>query len=837
MKRKRGKHCLITVCGLGFILGSPSSYAQPALEEVIVTATLRAESLQNVPMSVSAVSGQKMFESGITKIEDLQAFVPNFTMSEAQIGTNIFIRGIGSGINQGFDQSVGMYFDGISYGRAQLSRAPFLDLARVEVLRGPQNILFGKNSIAGALSLHSARPTQEFEGQVSGTYEPDHGETIVDLMLSGPLTDTLGARLAVRQRDIDGYIDNLTLGRDEPEHDETTVRLILDWAANENVQAMLKLEVGEFDVTGRQIEIINDQPSTSDNAAFSGRTFGQILDRTQIGVGPVSIVDIDEDSSVLNTTQDGKRSANGDFSNNDTYNVTLNVDYQLGEHTLTFITGYMAYEFDEICDCDLTGAELFKVSLKEEYQQFSQEFRWVSPVGNTLEFIGGAFLQHSELDFFDSILVTSDVLPQLVNAGDLTATPPGSLGDAPSENGDVSGGFGVLGFSGVGDAGDHLRGLSSPRNFTTDSDLFSAFLQVTWNLSDRLRATFGGRYSFESKDGKRSLAFINDGSAVADGNDPRELDTVVAKNFSAEAHNLKGDRSESNFAPSVTVQYDWTDDAMVYATASQGFKSGGFDARSNASPEANDPAPHNPGFNEPLIGSFEFEEEEARSLEIGAKTAWLNGAAELNIAAFFTQYDDLQVSIFDGTLGFNVGNAGEAETMGVELDGRVALNQHLMLTGSLAFLDFEFTDFENGQCFQGQADPEGDGLCDYEGKTNQYVADYSGNLALAYTRPFGRSLEFRGSLDVNFTDDYNPTQNLDPSQEQDAYYVVNLRLALADVGAGWEVALIGKNLGDEDIVTFANDVPLANSVFGSIGHSGFVARERNVALQASYRWF
>ncbi|MGB1907368.1 MAG: TonB-dependent receptor plug domain-containing protein, partial [Spongiibacter sp.] len=127
-------------------VAASQSIAAPMLEEVVVTATVRATSLMDVPVSVNAVSGDKMAEAGIGKVEDLQAYVPNLTMSETGIGTNIYIRGIGSGINPGFEQSVGMYFDGISYGRAQLTRAPFLDLARVEVLRGPQNILFGKNS-------------------------------------------------------------------------------------------------------------------------------------------------------------------------------------------------------------------------------------------------------------------------------------------------------------------------------------------------------------------------------------------------------------------------------------------------------------------------------------------------------------------------------------------------------------------------------------------------------------------------------------------------------------------------------------------------------------------
>jgi outer membrane receptor protein involved in Fe transport len=185
------------------------------LEEVIVTAQKREQSLQDVPISVNAVTGAKMAEAGINNLEDMTAYVPNLTMNQTGIGTNISIRGISSGINQGFEQSVGQYVDGIYYGRAQLARAPFMDLERVEVLRGPQSILFGKNSIAGAISMITAKPTEEFEGSLTALYEPDHGEQDVRLVLSGPLADNLYGRIAIMDRTIDGYYDNKTLDDEE----------------------------------------------------------------------------------------------------------------------------------------------------------------------------------------------------------------------------------------------------------------------------------------------------------------------------------------------------------------------------------------------------------------------------------------------------------------------------------------------------------------------------------------------------------------------------------------------------------------------------------------------
>ena len=201
---------------LSLAIAVPAGIAHSVvLDEIIVTAQQRAESLQDVPVSVAAVTAEKIFDAGVVDLQGLSEYVPNFTINETGISTTISIRGISSGINPGFEQSVGMYNDGLFYGRGQLARIPMIDMERVEVLRGPQGILFGKNSIAGAVSQITAKPTDEFEGSVTALYEPDHGEEDLRLVLSGPLTDNLSGRLAVLTRDLDGYIKNTFTGEDE----------------------------------------------------------------------------------------------------------------------------------------------------------------------------------------------------------------------------------------------------------------------------------------------------------------------------------------------------------------------------------------------------------------------------------------------------------------------------------------------------------------------------------------------------------------------------------------------------------------------------------------------
>ena len=775
------------------LLSTGAGAQQPVLEEVLVTATKRVESLQDVPISVNTLSGERMMEAGIDRVEDLAPYVPNLSMAENGIGTAIYIRGIGSGINAGFEQSAGMYSDGIYYGRARLSRAPFLDLARVEVLRGPQPILFGKNSIASAINMITAKPTDEFEATLSALYEPSAEEMEGTAIISGPLGDSVSGRLAVRYREIGGFMENIYLGDDEADREESTIRGSLRWQPNDRLDMTLKAEIGSFDVKGRNMEIITDNPSV--NPAFGGLNLSEI--QTFVFGQP---------EAGLNTRQDYKRTSNGDESNNDTENFTLTIDYDLGEHTLTSVTGYVHYEYDENCDCDFSSASVLDVPLEEEYDQFSQEFRLTSPGGEKFDYIAGVFFQTSELD-----------------SGDIIGVPADSI-LVPAVNQRVPGGGDAIAFTGA------------TRTFSQDSDLWAVFAELTWNVTDNLRLIAGGRYTVEDKEGSRTLELLNlDGTPITDPVQGATATVVFGQLFNVQVtdHDLKGKRDEDNFTPQLTAQYDLSDNTMVYATASTGFKSGGYDARGNVVPDSTSPF-----VRDPSKGSFEYEDEEATSFEIGSKSRFADGAAELNAALFFTTYDDLQVSIFDGTLGFLVDNAAEAEILGVELDGRLAVTDSLTLSGSMAYTDFEWKDFENGQCNFGEVQAglcSAEGTISYEGRTNQYVADWTGTLTGDYRVPLGSTLEARATVDLIYSDEYFPSQNLDPTTVQDSYWKVNARLALSSADGKWEVALLGRNLTDEDVVTYSNPVPLSTT-FGVLSHFGTVERDRNVAIQATYNF-
>jgi outer membrane receptor protein involved in Fe transport len=234
------------------------------------------------------------------------------------------------------------------------------------------------------------------------------------------------------------------------------------------------------------------------------------------------------------------------------------------------------------------------------------------------------------------------------------------------------------------------------------------------------------------------------------------------------------------------------------------------------------------------IGSFEFEEEDATSFEFGGKLR-IGGSFELNAAIYLTEFENLQVSTFDGVLGFNVRNAGEAEIKGLEIDMRWQATESLLLSTAIAYTDFEFLDYI-GQCFPGQAPDAPDGLnCSYQGKTNEFVAPWVISAGADYRRPIGNSLMFRVGLDVYYTDQYFVAPTLDPKQMQQAYYKVNGRIGIGSQSNSWDVAIIGKNMLDEDVLPYGNVTPLASS-FGAFSSWRFVEPGSTFALQGTLRF-
>ena len=386
---------------------------------------------------------------------------------------------------------------------------------------------------------------------------------------------------------------------------------------------------------------------------------------------------------------------------------------------------------------------------------------------------------------------------------------------------------------------------------TVDSDVISAFLQFNFNLSDAFTLQVGGRVTQDERDGFRNLTIVKDDGSPLPATQFGApvvwagLLDITSSNLSSPLYGptgaflvstlgalpVEGSRDETKVSPEVKFIWDASDNTMLYESWSEGFKSGSYDFRAN-----------NKGLAPDMPSSFEFDDEEASNIELGGKFVLAGGAFELNIAAFFTEFDNLQISIFDGGLGFNVGNAASADINGLELDIRWAMTDYTTVTGGLAFTDFEFTDFENGQCYFGKApdsDLNGDGTlthCSYTGNSNQMVSDTQFNLTFDNKRPFGNGLEFSTMFNLFFTSKYDASATFDPALVQGKYSLVNLRLAVGSDTGKWQVALLGKNIFDQRVLSFGGDTPLSGSTFAAKSNYAFYGQGRAIIGQAMFRF-
>lgn len=836
-------------------VGAMSSAASAqVLEEVVVTATKRAESLQDVPISMLAVDGESIREAAITKMEDLTNSLPAVTVVPNPIGNFIFIRGIGSSTNQGIEQSVSMFHDGIYMGRHQLSRAPFMDLERVEVLRGPQSILFGKNTIGGAMSVISAKPSDEFEGLVS-YLAGDYGEQEYNVVLSGPISDTFRARLAARGYQTDGYMfnelgrnDDGSLGRDETQRDDQSIRLTLQWGVTENTTLTLKHEDSSFEDLGRtqQIGIIN--PLTPTAVGLTQLAGGIIM---AAGGNPAEVVDdrraVANDGGVLlqrvapalATDRDGSLLAGfpnlDELSNNNMAITTFTVDTSIGDNTFTAIYGRAEYDYLDICDCDFAAIPLLQIEAAEDYTQNSLELRLTSPGGETIDWLVGAYFHDSDLYYTSG-----------ESFGSAIATPPTLIGAT---------------------GGQLLPNIT--RNYFLDQqqEQMSVFGSATFNVDDANRVTFGMRYTSEDKTAARKLdKRFTDGwdatrlnvnpltgapmGELIFGNTAADYDTVA--NYFVPAilagvtavpaipmeaflngglwegllntyeHDFTGanayNRSESFLDWSINYEHDLSEDTMMFFTASTGVKGGGFDARYLNAPGAN----------------FEYDEETAKNFELGIKSTLLDGGMTLNATLFRTEVDDLQVSIFDGKTAFLVDNAGAMRAQGLEFDLKWAATDNLTVTAAGAYLDNKYTKFDNSPCWVSQTVA---GTCNAAvgqsaaGQPNIFSPKQSANLRFDHVMPIG-DYELRSTLDAFFSGGHFTAADVDPViAYQQSYQRYNARIALTDPNAGWELAVVGKNLTDEKVSTNNNDQPL-------VPGNGFTSLQplKSVAVQATYKF-
>ncbi|BFM15103.1 TonB-dependent receptor [Maricurvus nonylphenolicus] len=757
-----------------------NTYAEEGftLEEIVVTAQKRAESLQDVPISVNAVAGEFLENSGISNLEEMSAHVPNLNISNTPGANQIVMRGLGSGASaDSFEQSVGLYVDGIYSARSRQFQVPFMDVERVEVLRGPQGVLFGKNSIAGAVSVISAKPTEEFEAEITGKYELEYGSYEVDTMVSGELTEGLYGRLAIKSADKGGYLDNEALNEDQPEEDTEAVRGVLVWDATDETQVTLKLETAEFEQEGTSFQI-SDYDASASAPLDPVRAGLQALYQGALATSGDDFELNDEiHSDQLSTTEI------------ESDNVTLEVKHALDEYELTYLFGYSSYDMESASDQDFTDIDFMFVTASEEYDQVSHEIRLASPVGETFEYMLGAYYIDRELE-----------RPLTERYLDLSVFPGAGFVPLPAP---------FAAFS-VADLSHN-----QVNSYTEDADSWSVFFQGTWNITDEVRATLGARYSEETKEARG----IYQSTVVGDSSTAHPLANSFLIGLGIADSDLERKRTEENLDPSFNMQWDFSADGMAYFSWTKATKAGGFNSSHNTPDENN----------------FEYEEEQAESFEIGVKLDLLDGRGRLNAAYFNTEFDDLQVSSFDGT-NFVTGNAAKAKSQGVEVEAMLALTEEWTIGSNFAWLNAEYDEFQ-GPCTSNVDEWGADCTAslgasqDLSGKSLEFAPEWSGNLFADYQTNLSDNLIFSARVDANYSDDYTLQPDQDSHNMQDSFWKVNLRVALSSADERWTVALLGTNLTDEETKSFGGA-----QLFIPGAYWANIAPPRQVQLSATYRF-
>ncbi len=761
---------------------SPMPLAQEdrALEEIVVTATKRASNLQDVPISVGVVTGEFIETFDIRDMSDVQNFVPGLQVQQTFGSWAVRIRGLGSGItNLAFDSSVPVYIDDVYCGRGKCLESAFLDVDRIEVARGPQGALYGKSTIAGAISVIGGRPTDEFEGQLKLGAELEYGGYTATGYVSGPLSDSVSARLAFRVDDLDGYTDNLFTGDEDGDREINAARLGLNWDISDTSSLYLKLEAGESNTVGRNNQLVT--PGAMSSVTADPRAEYRSDDRRSVSTG------VEKE----------------DYYDYEWTSASLHFDTEVGGHSLMAVLGYWEYENEWFLDVDGHPEAILNTGLFDEYDQTTAELRILSPADQTIEYIAGVWYQDSELTtrqyspFYPLFwqAVTGIPIPVGVNI------PPLALA--------------------------FQQGSGMDRNFSRDSEAYSVYGQITWNISDNFRAILDLRYTDEEQDGVGNAYPLLFGSGTFSP-------TRVAQ--STAGHNTEylffQTRDDDSFDPSIRFQWDINDDWMAYLSYAEGSKSGGMKANDAAlgnqlMQRAGDAAYLQRFLGVSTItpaqiaagvtlgqgnGIFDFEDEEAESWEIGAKANLFDGAATLGVAVFSTEFTNLQTSNYDGTQ-FIIGNAGSATVDGVEVEFSWQASANLRLHSSVSYIDAEYDDFAGAQCVVDSAGQPRNADCDpvsgtenQKGEKLERSPDLEFNLSALWESQISNSLMLKATASAYFSDEYfvQPTQA--DYATQDSFWKWDARIALAAVDDRWEVGITGRNLGDEMTIQHAYNI-------------------------------
>ena len=714
-----------------------------AIEEVVVTAQKRTERLVDVPVAISVFSASSMEQTGVHELKEVSGYIPNVQISPTNdFRSTVTIRGVGAtSRNIGFDSRVGVYIDGVYVGQSPAINQELLNLERVEVLRGPQGTLFGKNTVAGAINLVTKKPDDDLHGRASldiGNLDYRKITGYVNL----PLGDTVSTAFTVSKTDRDGYVRNIITGNDLNERD------VLAYRAQLRIRPNDRFEVNaSFDGLNSDGRILIGDPITD-----------------MLGMQPVQMA---PELGVVAFSFDPN-------DERDVYGGSLDLAYELnGGNTIKSITGYRTTDAIYTNATDYSPVDIVSIEYTDKYDVLSQEFQFISSTDSAFNYTAGLYYYHQKAKTNRDVILGNDFVDYFIGPLYMSGalTPP--LPAYPAlPNAVVSQ---LIGF------GPPLSKVYNRGEVTTKS--YAAYFNGTYAFTDRWKLGFGFRWSTEEKDVDWLLDGRNSGifRIGSTGSDPLNPSPLI------------NDRTDNFFAPAVNLTYALNDSSNIYARYASGYKSGGF----NLDYINADELAANQG--------LEFNKETVDSFELGLKGVYLDGRLSLNLAAFIANYDDYQVNQFvdlgGGRTSIRINNAAKVETHGFEAETTFRITGNFTLQASLGLLDAEFDSFPGGG--SGGTDVSGNKLTNAPEVT--YAAGAIWNVpvpALRSTLLLRGDVthigDFYTTADNATTTPYNSAYpGTIPFGKLKARTEVNARIGLKSDNETWEVYAWGHNLTDE----------------------------------------
>lgn len=717
-----------------------------SLEEVIVTAQKQMQTLQEVPLSVSVMTGDFITSQNIVDMAGLNERIPNLVVAKSPYQPVITIRGIGTGGGtRAFEQSVATYVDGVYAGKANQFLNPFFDVERLEVVRGPQAVLFGVNAIAGGINIVNKEPAQAFEGFISAGYEFEDQSHRVDGAVSIPLTDTLGVRLSGRKGFEGGWVENVVTGDDEPESDYHLYRGVLKWTPRDDVSVKLSAETSEMKTDGSALQMY------AIAAPFAG-------------IPP-------EDGKF-----DFKRSSSGldpEYTDIDADNVTLNIEWDVADHVVSSVTGYSQFDFDQSLLAAPLPIPLGSALAEEAFEQIYQELRLQSPGGELVDYVLGMAYYSQESDIYQGVDIPTPPVPGTAGFGVRNGFEQETKSFAVFAQGTI--------------------------NFT---DSFRAVLGLRYSDVKKevdyvISATTIGSpldgYGFYPA-GAESIVANFPFLGWMEYNLGRDATTVQPGSWSR-TKNLE------SVDPSLSLQWDIGAAWGTYFTYAQGTKAGGFNDQEKMGRVTE------LGF---AVDEFEYEKERANSYEIGAKysgnrfkfnTAFFytefedlqvsssSGSNILtrNAAQITTQGVEVDYELLV-TDYLKIG--GDLAYLDAEYDDFPGVGCINPMDGTPPC-----SAAQNANTNAKGGDPD-------------MVALKAGSFFVESAFGVGAGLEMTLRARAYYNSGYSLASDQDPIDRQDSYWKYDASVELAAIDGVWSASLQGKNLSNEAVIGFGGDAGL-----------------------------